>query len=258
MRCAALRRVLTCEYSRKNRPIKTQQKYSVVIPLSFFSIIPIKKTEQNGGLGMKRQMFVFTSLAFAVAAFVGCSGEGTTPVRTYKVNPSSSAVSPGADAEAITTAKRLQAERDALAEKQGNKLPVLNSISDVRVDAGKSFSIVPLATDPEGEALKYYLQCPVELGGPKESDSPFFSVSVDTEMASQSATCAVIVQEQGKYLQKSELQQFKVTIRGAASSSPSTTSTMIKAVAPMLCENLDGWAKTICQIGGTVAGGLIK
>jgi hypothetical protein len=61
---------------------------------------------------------------------------------------------------------------------------------------------------------------------------------------------------QTPYQQNSESRQFSVRINGAAGSS--VTGAMIKEVAPMLCENLDGWAKTICQIGGTVAGGLIK
>jgi hypothetical protein len=217
------------------------------------------------GLGMKRQVLVCIALTNFIGAFVGCAGDATEPVVRTKNKPSSSAVSPGVDADAIAAAKRVQDARDAEAAKQANRPPVLNPIAGVNVTAGFSFSVVPKATDPDGEPLKYYLQCPAELGGPKESDTPFFSVTVNSELASQTASCAVIVQEQGQYLQKSELQQFNVNIRARpltaaeeAAQPRSAVGTIIQTVAPKLCENLTGWSKTICEIGGAVAGGLIK
>jgi len=208
---------------------------------------------------MKRQLYVYASLIAMATGFSACSGDGTVPVRKFKVTTGSSPVSAGVDSDALAAQKKLDDKRAEEAAKLSNKPPVLNAISDVHVNAGFSFNVVPRATEPDGEPMKYFLQCPVELGGPKESDTPFFSVSVSAELATQSATCAVIVVEQGQYLQKSELQQFNVNITGKpAPKEQSAVSKVIQSIAPKLCENLEGWAKTVCEIGGAVAGGLMK
>lgn len=209
---------------------------------------------------MKLQVCIFTSLASVSVGFVGCAGDAAEPVRKFKVGLGSG-VSPGMDAEAIRRKEEEQEKLRKAAEKSNNKPPILNALPPVQVKAGFSFSVAPQANDPEGEALSYFLNCPSELGGTAESDNAFFSVTVAAGMGTQTATCAVFVREKGQYLQQSQTQQFQVFITvdpATVPKGPSVAGTLIQAVAPQLCENLTGWAKTICDITGTVAGGLIK
>jgi hypothetical protein len=95
-----------------------------------------------------------------------------------------------------------------------NRAPILQPISPIAVNAGSTFNVNLVATDPENAIVRYIVTCPAELGGTQNGPKGSFTMTSSRELGNQDAQCGAMVIDnfglQGK-------QTFVVNVKSSGS-----------------------------------------
>jgi hypothetical protein len=121
-----------------------------------------------------------------------------------------------------------------------NRAPTLAAISPISVNAGSSYNINLIGSDPENAIVRYIVTCPPEVGGTQQASRGSFTMQTSRELQTQDVQCGAMVIDnvslQGKQL-------FVVKVKGTGnkkSNAFDVTGTLARIAFPVAVRAFGG------------------